>query len=159
LRSKIQHAWATAVEIIDTFTTQALKSSSGDKEWIDFFCYASAEFAKLERRAISSNLKNVDTLSELKRLAEKLNVVDLLDAFAISASHLTSKNVNKSDYFLLELSENAQKINAHQFTVSQLGKATNIYLEKEKRVQIDTSYDVVLVAASSMHALKRAYPN
>ena len=29
LRSKVQHAWATAVEIVDTFTKQALKSSRG----------------------------------------------------------------------------------------------------------------------------------
>src|ERR1035437_6466163 len=36
LRSKIQHAWATAVEIVDTFTKQALKSSRGSKDWLDF---------------------------------------------------------------------------------------------------------------------------
>jgi ppGpp synthetase/RelA/SpoT-type nucleotidyltranferase len=32
LRSKIQHAWATTVEIVDTFTDQALKSSKGSQD-------------------------------------------------------------------------------------------------------------------------------
>ena len=37
LRSKIQHAWATAVEVVGTFTKQALKASAGDETWLDFF--------------------------------------------------------------------------------------------------------------------------
>ena len=33
LRTQIQHYWATAVEIVDLFTGQALKSNQGDPEW------------------------------------------------------------------------------------------------------------------------------
>ncbi|MEO9230043.1 MAG: DUF6456 domain-containing protein [Devosia sp.] len=32
-RSQFQHAWATAVEIVGTFTRQALKSSQGEENW------------------------------------------------------------------------------------------------------------------------------
>jgi ppGpp synthetase/RelA/SpoT-type nucleotidyltranferase len=38
LRSKLQHAWATAVETVDFFTGQALKSNIGDVDWKCFFC-------------------------------------------------------------------------------------------------------------------------
>lgn len=36
LRSALQHAWATAVEIVGTFTRQALKSSRGEADWLRF---------------------------------------------------------------------------------------------------------------------------
>ena len=37
IRSAIQHAWATAVEIVGTFYQQNLKASDGDQDWLDFF--------------------------------------------------------------------------------------------------------------------------
>jgi hypothetical protein len=37
LRSGLQHAWATAVETVGTFTQQALKSSQGGADWLRFF--------------------------------------------------------------------------------------------------------------------------
>lgn len=159
LRSRIQHAWATAVEIVDTFTKQALKTSRGQQDWLDFFIYAAAEFAKLERRPIGKIPEGVDANKELVRLAKKLNVIQRLNAFAVSAEHIMKKHDGKTDYFLLELTDHARKILVTQFATSEFERATQAYLEKEKQAKIDVSYDVVLVAASSMHALKSAYPN
>ncbi len=48
IRSKLQHAWATAVETLGTFLEQALKSSEGEKELLDFFALAGSAFAHLE---------------------------------------------------------------------------------------------------------------
>lgn len=159
LRSKIQHAWATALEIVDTFTKQALKSSRGNIDWLNFFVYAGAEFAKLERRPIGTIPEGVDSNVELMRLERKLNVVTRLNAFAVSADYIMQKQDGKTDYFLLELTEHAKKIMVTQYETSQFERATQNYLEKEKQAKDDSSYDVVLVAASSMHALKSAYPN
>ena len=159
IRSKIQHAWATAVEIIDTFTKQALKSSRGSQDWLDFFSYVSAEFARLERRPVGKNVELLDTKSETRRLANELNVAARLQAFTVSANHITKKNDNKTDYFLLELRDNAKKIMVTQYSTAQFEDATRTYLEKETLAKVDDGYDVVLVAASSMHALRRAYPN
>ncbi|QQS10234.1 MAG: RelA/SpoT domain-containing protein [Phycisphaerales bacterium] len=36
IRTKMQHAWATAVETMGTFLGQALKSGQGDTQWRDF---------------------------------------------------------------------------------------------------------------------------
>lgn len=159
LRSKIQHAWATAVEIVDTFTKQALKSNRGSKDWLDFFMVVSAEFAKLEKRPMGHNVEGIDTYAETKRLANHLNVAAHLQAFTVSVGHITKKNDNKTDYFLLELKDNAKSILVTQFPTALFEQATRTYLEKEKISKADDTYDVVLVAASSMHALHRAYPN
>ena len=48
IRSKLQHIWATAVETVDFFTRQAIKSNEGQPEWIEFFRLVSSAFAKLE---------------------------------------------------------------------------------------------------------------
>ena len=37
IRSKLQHLWATAVETVDFFTSQTIKSNQGQKEWVTFF--------------------------------------------------------------------------------------------------------------------------
>lgn len=159
LRSKIQHAWATAVEIVDTFTKQALKSNRGSADWLRFFQMAGAEFARIERRPIGEHVHEVDTRTELGRLAAELNVIPRLEAFAVSASAIIQKKDNKTDYFLLELTEGGNEIVVTQYKTAEFEKATRDYLRKEKEAKENAAHDVVLVAASSMHALHNAYPN
>ena len=159
LRSKIQHAWATAVEIVDTFTKQALKSNRGSADWLRFFQMAAAEFARLERRAVGNHVAGIDTRGELTRLAHSLNVIARLEAFAVSATHIIEKKDNKTDYFLLELTQDGSEIVITQYKTSEFDRATQDYLRKEKETKANAAHDVVLVAASSMHALHNAYPN
>lgn len=159
IRSKIQHAWATAVEMVDTFTNQALKASKGEKEWADFFRFVSVEFSLLEKSKAGNVAFGIDTKAKVVSLSHKLNVVKLLSAYAVTIQHLTKRSDNKTDYFLLELSEHATQIYVTQFPPSKLQQATTLYLEKEEQAKVDGSRNVVLVAANSVHALKAAYPN
>ncbi|SFB90773.1 RelA/SpoT domain-containing protein [Collimonas sp. OK412] len=48
IRTKLQHAWATAVETMGTFLGQALKSSQGESKWLSFFEVTAAAFACIE---------------------------------------------------------------------------------------------------------------
>jgi ppGpp synthetase/RelA/SpoT-type nucleotidyltranferase len=48
LRTRLQHAWATAVETVSTFTGQALKSNVGDEEWKRFFALMGSALALRE---------------------------------------------------------------------------------------------------------------
>jgi Region found in RelA / SpoT proteins len=159
LRSKIQHAWATTVEIVDTFTSQALKASQGSQDWLDFFLYASSAFAKIESRPVGSHAQDLDIVDKLTKLERKLNAINQLQAFAVSSEYLNEKSNRKSDYFLLELHESAQRIGVTQYPGEQLSKATIDYLELEKKAKDDITYNVVLVSATSVQGLKAAYPN
>jgi hypothetical protein len=159
LRSKIQHAWATALEIVDAFTKQTLKASKGESDWLDFFRYASVEFAKIEKCPVGAVGEQIDTLAEVKRLAAKLNVLNKLNAFAVSTRHLSKMADSTNAYFLLELTDNATTIRVSKFLSSRLTEATGAYLEKEEQAKTDESYNVVLVATNSIKALKQAYPN
>ena len=159
LRSKIQHAWATAVEIVDTFTSQALKASQGNQDWLDFFLCASAEFAKIESRPVGNQNQGLNIVYKLAELEKKLNAINQLQAFVVSSKYINRESSRDSDYFLLELHESAQSIEITQYPKGLLSKATIDYLELEKIAKGDISYNVVLVSATSLQGLKAAYPN
>jgi len=159
IRSKIQHAWATAVEIVDAFTNQALKASQGHDKWLRFFKYVSAEFAKHENRPAGKYVENIDTLSCVRDIEAQLNAINRLNAFAITTQHIAERRKNKSDYFLLQLEGDPPTIKVSRYSADKIEIATRYYLELEKRAQKEKLFDAVLVSASSLHALKAAYPN
>jgi hypothetical protein len=116
IRSKIQHAWATAVEIVDTFTNQALKASQGHNDWLNFFKYVSAQFSKLENRSVGKYVEGIDTYIHAKELEVRLNAVNRLNAFAITTQHIAKQKEHKSDYFLLQMEGDPQVITVSRYS-------------------------------------------
>jgi Region found in RelA / SpoT proteins len=159
LRSKIQHSWATAVEVVGTFTKQALKASSGEEIWLDFFKYASVEFAKLEDCPIDGTYANINTYEKLNECINILDIEKRLSAFNVAVKTLSEKKTKWSHYYLLLLDLETRNINIRRFDKSQLEDATRLYNEDERKYHDDESKDLVLISARSMKDLKRAYPN
>ncbi len=159
IRSKIQHSWATAVEVVGTFTKQALKASSGESIWLEFFQYISVEFAKLENSVIDSRYENVDTFSEMDTRFRKLDLSERLKAFKVAATALSGKSEKGAGYFVVLLDIENKKVHFTRFGKQQLSQATSFYDEQEERCREDSQKDVVLVSAESVRDLKRAYPN
>lgn len=76
-RTKLQHIWATAVEMIGIYTKSQLKASIGDKDVLRFFVLVSSVFAKIEEMPIcpyTINDYNI-LLSEIRQIDHKLNLV------------------------------------------------------------------------------------
>ncbi len=157
LRSKIQHSWATAVEIIDLFTNQALKSNEGKKEWLDFFKYISHEFSKLEK-INNPIIKN--SLSESIKLAKKLSVYKKFEGYAGSLQVIDS-HVKKEveGYNLIKINFQKQTVAVVTFPLNQFNKATEEYLKYEKEAARKKDFIVALVSSQSIDNLKEAYPN
>src|SRR5438270_11039884 len=65
LRSRLQLAWATAVETVSTFTGQALKSNIGDDAWKRFFALMGSSIARREGTSIIPNTP--ESRNELRR--------------------------------------------------------------------------------------------
>jgi len=159
LRSKIQHSWATTVEVVGTFTKQALKASSGEEIWLDFFKYASVEFAKLENCPVDESYADVNTFEKLKRCVGTLYIHKRLDAFNVAVKTISFKKSKWAHYYLLLLDLEKRVINLQGFNKSQLEEATRIYNEDERKYRDDDNKDLVLVSAGSLRDLKKAYPN
>jgi len=148
--------------VVGTFTKQALKASSGEKVWLDFFKYASVEFSRLENCPIDENYAGVDTFKKLQECDNILGINNRLSAFKVAVKTISakkSKGLEAPHYFLLRLDLSKRMMNLQGFTKSQLEKATQIYNEEEQKYSKDNSKDIVLVSAGSLRDLKKAYPN
>src|SRR5439155_6724125 len=76
LRSRQQHAWATAVETVDAFTGQGLKDGSGEAGWQRFFATMGTFIAHKEgSNPVPNTPTDPKTLrDEIVRYAKELDV-------------------------------------------------------------------------------------
>ncbi len=160
IRSRLQHAWATAIETVGTFTEQALKSSQGGEDWLRFFALMGTAIAIRERRPpVPSTPRNSsELLAEIRSLAEELDVVSRLRAYSSITRHI-HRNISNASYFLLRLDIAERQITVVRFSKRSLDEAMAAYTKMETEVRGDLHGDVVLVAVESVSALRKAYPN
>jgi ppGpp synthetase/RelA/SpoT-type nucleotidyltranferase len=162
IRSRLQHAWATAVETVGTFLKQPLKSSLGEEIWLRFFAVMGSVLAI--REGTDSLVPNTPTsheelIKELREISEELNVINSLRMFG-EALNVGEQATAKGDYyFLLKLEPNEQRMTVTGFPKKKLEEANQRYLEVEQDITNITGADAVLVSVDSLTALKRTYPN
>lgn len=148
IRSRYQHIWATAVEIVGMLTHQALKASKGSKDWLDFFKIVGDGFALLDKGE-----KVPDELArKITKLSKSLEVQKRLAAYSYAIKTVGKANAN---FYLMSI-ENMQ-LNIKGYKDGD--DASKAYADEEKRLEKIANSDVVLVGAESLHQLRRAYPN
>ncbi len=156
LRSLIQHSWATAVEIIGTFTNQELKSGNGDKQWLEFFRIIGFLMTTLE----TDNLHNDKELmseykNKIKQLEKELKVIEKLATYSI-VIEITEELEKNKGIFLIRLDISKRIINIQHFEKREISKAVNEYSILEAAY---SENNIVLIEAKSIEDLKKGYPN
>lgn len=163
LRTRLQHIWATAIETVDLFTRQAIKSSQGDEDWHTFFRLVSSAFARQEGcPTVAGTPENErDLYLAIKQLESKLKVLAVMNGWtnAVQVFEQVNDRKMKFTYFLLELNMMNEQLNITAYTKEEEHKAIERYSEMEKRNKDKKEYDVVLVGADTSHDLRKAYPN
>lgn len=156
VRTKLQHAWATSVEIVDLFTKQTLKSDIGHQDWKDFFKYAGDEFAKLEGQSVNFS----DSSEQLSKLIYKLNIYKKFEAFRVTLN-LIDEQISSRDhaYCLIRIDTITNKGEVTLFGKHQSKEATEKYLAAEKISAQTPSLVSALVSVASVDNLKEAFPN
>lgn len=159
-RTKLQHLWATAVEMMGIYTKTALKSSIGDKHILKFFTIVSSIFAKSEGTNVcpntSDDIKNL--VEEVRRIDENLKIISKLSALSTAINYVDQKaSSSKVGYYILILDYEKLKLNIRHYPSRKLNLATAVYNQIEK--QSDSNIDAVLVAARSFDTVRIAYPN
>lgn len=161
MRTRLQHAWATAVETVGTFLRQALKSSQGEAEWLRFFSLMGSVFALREGSPpVPDTPTNATVLrSEIKHISGLLNVQYALAAYQ-QAIQVVRQGPEKGDhYYLLTLEPMEQKITVQAFPRRRLDEASEEYLRVEQSIADRPGAEAVLVSVDSIASLERAYPN
>ena len=163
IRSKLQHLWATAIETVDFFTRQAIKSNEGEREWMDFFRLVSSAFARMEGcpPVPDTPADEKELYREIKKKESELNVIRIMKDWteAIKVFERQVKRTPGLQYFLLELDIAGEKLNISAYTKLNEEKAMMDYSDSEKKNRGKKEYDVVLVGADTSADLRKAYPN
>lgn len=160
LRTKLQHAWATTVEIIDSFEGVGLKAGGGSAEWKEFFYLLADEFAKLEQLPLHNNtLEN--RVQKIIELAKKLEVLSKLQKYTTTVSELSRDNIptriKNADFCLLKLNVKEQSL--HITPYDDQFAAEDEYIQLEKIYMADETINILLVKMSSVKQLRKSYPN
>jgi ppGpp synthetase/RelA/SpoT-type nucleotidyltranferase len=163
VRTKLQHAWATAVETLGTFTRQALKSSVGEQDVLRFFALMSSQIARREKAPTVPNTPTdaAALKEELREYESRLDLENRLAAYNAALKIFKDPKFRASDYFLLKLDPLAGVVHVSGYRTDQLPMATKEYTEVERGIAEKTVQylDAVLVSVDSMASLKRAFPN
>ena len=159
IRSRLQHAWATAVETVGTFTQQVLKSSWGEEDWLRFFALMSSSMALREGGPLVPETPTEPgaLTAELRSFAEKLDVIDRLTVYGSALQLIDEEAIPKGSIFLLELNIPAKSLVARSYANASV--AAEEYEAIERAIEDEPGKDVVLVSVDSLSSLRRAYPN
>jgi putative GTP pyrophosphokinase len=161
IRTRLQHAWATAVETMGTFIDHSLKSSQGPTEWLDFFSLVGNAFAYIEgtqRMNKYSNFTQDDVFDKIRTDANSLQVINQLEGFSnVIANIETDKRQGSLHLVVLDIENKEVRIKTYSKTAIE--EASNDYLREETAISESNKRQVVLVTSSSLESLRKAYPS
>jgi hypothetical protein len=159
IRSRLQHAWATALETIDTFTSQALKSGFGSDLWKRFFALTGTMIAIREKRPIIPGTPDnyADLVKELKPICAKLHIPDVFHGLSFGVKFLARKGRGSAIAHIILLNSDAKTIRVFDFSSNE--EAAEKYIELEKENLGKPHIQSVLVSVDSLQALRSAYPS
>lgn len=153
LRTKLQHIWATTLEVYDIINKSYLKLPDENKIDTDegkFFKLASKIFEGIENNdtiQIKENIINIFTDNGLKKIFYKLKEVQKINKQDLP------KNINDNDTFLL-------------ITFLKENKTTFFYAEDKKLLNVaytrlEEVNDIIVlqVTSENLKELQKTYPN
>ena len=162
LRSKLQHAWATAVETASAFLGQALKSSEGEVDWLRFFALASSVFALREGSPTVPDTPSAEAGldEELRDYGSRLGVVERMHQYRALIHQIPGWESDMGGhYFLLVRRPDEGTTYISAYSKRDFHQATEEYSASEASAAHIPGADAVLVSVNSIRALQRAYPN
>ncbi len=165
IRTDLQHIWATAVEAVGLFTNQALKSNTGNPEWLRLFALMGSEVAQIEGTPLVPNTptQRFDRIIELRDLVAKLHAIKTLELAREAlnwAERIERQWLNRHPYkyFLIQYDFEISKVSVDAFLPERAREAHLAYTQAEQSAKAE-SRNIVLVSANSMRAVQRGYPN
>ncbi len=161
LRTRLQHIWATAVEIFEAFMGENFKSSRGSQEWLDFFTMVSSAFAHKEKQPVApahTGMSQQELCLALKQKMEELQVLEVMQSFTLT--HILKSDVKRTKgHALLIFDAEEKEATVRHYTASEYEEAYSAYIRAEEASRDNLKRQVVLVKMNSIQQLEKAYPN
>ena len=160
IRTRLQHAWATALETYDVISRGGLKFDEGTDDEKRYFALISNVFALEEEAPLIQGLPaDIASLKrEIALLDERLHISKKLRACSGSVTVVAQEGAFSGDaYCLLAIDYAEQKTDLFVYDSSEEAGANEMYARREKMKE--DLQDVLLVRVSSLKSLSEAYPS
>lgn len=156
IRTRLQHAWATAVEAVGLILNQNLKAGQGSPEWLRLFQLMAAEAADEEDCAgiPSAGGSQGERRRELREIAKSLDAVRHLEGYNEAIQYGEAFTSPRGTSFIIRYDLETRTVSVRPF--SQFAKAT---LQYNNQDMIADSTNSVLVEVDRVEELAAAYPN
>ena len=158
VRTKLQHAWAMAVETASLISQTTLKADIEDNsEWRGFFKLVSALFAKEENKPVYEDFADYDKTkfcTEFFRYEEN-KLVDQLKALRVTVNMDFDKVT--SGFCVLTIDFISKVVHAQTFNKEQEKEASDLFSQIERTINKDEA--ALMVAIENMREIKEAYPS
>jgi ppGpp synthetase/RelA/SpoT-type nucleotidyltranferase len=167
LRTKLQHLWATTVEIVDILEGTKIKthSHSDNKykidlqiKWEELLSIMSRYIADAEG-AIELDKEEKNQFSiRLRELNNEINALGRLKTFKILDEKVQACCGDKTEHVLLMIDENSlELIFSDEF--DNYSQAISVYNAAEKMTRSQSGINTLLISTKNMGQLSEAYPN
>lgn len=156
LRTKLQHLWATTIEVVDLCEGRSLKTNpfNADKDWIEFFQIMSDFFASDDGFIFLDKEEKENHKKRLIELDKKLTAVDKLLSFnAVFSNKNLMKEHEKHKYVVLAIDIERNTVACSFFTEKE--EALDIYSQLED----EAKFNGLFVEIDDIKNLQKAYPN
>lgn len=156
IRTRLQHAWAMAVETASLIANTTLKADINDgKEWRSFFKLASALFAKSENKPVHPNYASFtqEQLCKEYSVYEEKRLVEQLKALRVTVNIDLDKDTN--GLCVLTIDFVSHIVHARVYTNAQ--DATKDFGDIEK--SLNENEAALMVAIDKIKEIKEAYPS
>lgn len=162
VRTEVQHAWATAVEIMGTYLNTQLKFNEGKPKWLKYFALTSSAFSYIEKTNQVEKYKKLnefDTYSQALYEFRYNKIQEKLSTFSQVSKVICEKKELNGKYNLILLDIKQAHVKIRVFEPKNLDEANVEYTKLESQYTDNDDFQVVLVSTENVKELSVAYPN
>lgn len=162
VRTLVQHAWATAVEIMGTYLNTQLKFNEGKQKWLNYFALTSNAFSFLEKTNSVPQYSKLDELETYSQSIYEFNynlIAEKLKAFSHISNIICENKELEGKYNLILLNVKKREIEIKVFGSKNIDNANIEFTNLERKHINDDNIQVALISTKNIHELRNAYPN
>lgn len=160
IRSRLQHAWATAVETVDAITGTQLKTSGPTNgDWDRFFTLMGSVLAIEEGCPLvpGTPVALSELRDEVRSLVRALEVEGSLFGLGVAIQRVPLPT--DAAWFLMMMDAVSRRVFVQSYDARHFPAAQAEYLRLEAEHEGKPGFQACLLSTDSAKALRRAYPN
>ena len=157
IRTQLQHAWATAVEVLSLRQHVNLKAGEGDAKTHRYMALISALFALEEGTPVGEHISAPaqDLFEEAMQLDKDIHILDAIRVIQMTPVFSGARQ-EESAYYVIKVDAHASMSKIYSFNDNQLETAADFCAEIEKS---NHGSFAVLISAVNVNSLFEGYPN